>query len=368
MNRLAFSRLSRLGLAASLVALHLSAHAVSRYEVQLIDVGSDAFFTPQALNDQGLVIGAVNSAQPGGTTRTAVLWSGETWQALPHVPGGFHIEPLGVNNAGQVVGSDGGLAFIWQAGNTQRLSAFGPPSRANAINEAGIAVGMDGTQAIRWTNGVAQALERPAHLSSAQALGLNEAGVIVGVGRLSAEGDAPTVALRWQGEQVGQLAQGDAINAQATAVNEAGTVIGHAQFADGREQAARWDGDSLSWLAQLSPQATARAFGISDAGLIVGQSKIWQDVAQGSFVSRATLWEGTAAHDLTDLLSNGDGWTLSAAMGINASGQIVGQGLYQGKRVGFILSPVPEPSSLWMLGVGLVAVGLAGRQQASRKR
>lgn len=367
MNRPAFWRLSRRGLAASLVAFNLSAHAVSRYEVQLINVGSNAAFISQALNDQGLIVGTVDSVQQGGTTRTAAVWSNGAWQALPHVSGGFHIEPHGVNNAGQVVGSDGGLAFIWQAGSTQKLSAFGPPSGARAINDSGVAVGMDGSQAIRWANGIAETLQRPANLSSAQALGINESGVIVGVGRLSGASDAPTVALRWQGEQVSQLTQGEAASAQATALNEAGTVIGHAQFADGREQAARWDGASLSWLAQLSPQATARALGINDAGLIVGQSKIWQDTAQGAFVSRATLWEGAVAHDLNNWLSNGDGWTLSSAMGINASGQIVGLGLYQGKHAGFILSPVPEPDSLWMFGIGLAAVSMACRRRAARQ-
>ncbi len=368
MNRLALARLSGLGLAASLVTFNLSAHAVSRYEVQLIDVGSNAYFTPQALNDQGLIIGTVNSGQQGSATRTAAAWSGGAWQAITHVDGGFYVEPRGVNNAGQVVGSDGGLAFIWQAGSTQKLSALGPPSGASAINDAGVAVGQDGSQAIQWTNGTAQTLQRPAHLSSAQAQGINESGLIVGFGRLPGSAEAPTVALRWQGEQVSQLAQGDAIQAQAMAVNEAGTVIGHAQFADGSEKAARWDGDSLSWLAQLSPQTTSRALGINDAGLIVGQSKIWLDLAQGTFLSRATLWEGTLAHDLSDWVDNGEGWTLSAAMGINASGQIVGVGLYQGKRAGFILSPVPEPSSLWMLGIGIAFVGMAGRHRASRQR
>lgn len=240
---------------------------MSRYEVQLIDVGSNAYFTPQALNDQGLIIGAVNSGQQGSATRTAAVWSGGAWQAIPHVDGGFYVEPRGVNNAGQVVGSDGGLAFIWQAGSTQKLSALGPPSGARPIDDAGVAVGQDGSRPDPWTNGTAQTLQHPAHLSSAQARGINESGVIVGFGRLPGSAEAPTVALRWQGEQVSQLAQGDAIQAQATAVNEAGTVIGHAQVhADGREQAARWDGDGLSWLAQLSPQATSRALGINDAG------------------------------------------------------------------------------------------------------
>jgi hypothetical protein len=60
--------------------------------------------------------------------------------------------------------------------------------------------------------------------------------------------------------------------------------------------------------------------------------------------------------NLNALILDGAGWYLSEAFAINSKGQIVGSGSLNGIERGFILTPVPEPSTLLALLWGLGAV------------
>jgi hypothetical protein len=58
----------------------------------------------------------------------------------------------------------------------------------------------------------------------------------------------------------------------------------------------------------------------------------------------------------------GVGWTLETAYDINNAGQFSGTGWLQGVRHGFILTPVPEPGTLLLFGLG--GLLLTGRLRA----
>jgi probable HAF family extracellular repeat protein len=96
------------------------------------------------------------------------------------------------------------------------------------------------------------------------------------------------------------------------------------------------------------------AYGINNYGKAVGFSK------NASDADRAFLYDGTSLVDLNSLIDSALGITLTEARDINDNGQIVANG---GGRA-YLLTPVPEPSSI----LGLVAFGLTGGVAARRQR
>jgi probable HAF family extracellular repeat protein len=78
---------------------------------------------------------------------------------------------------------------------------------------------------------------------------------------------------------------------------------------------------------------SAEALAINSAGEIVG-------VAFSCCELAAFIYDGSAMHDLNELIPSGSGWTLIEATDINDSGWIVGRGLHNGLARGFLLKPV----------------------------
>ncbi len=70
--------------------------------------------------------------------------------------------------------------------------------------------------------------------------------------------------------------------------------------------------------------------------------------------------------DLNDLIPSNSGWMLADAKAINDSGQIVGYGFdINGEQHAFLLTPIPEPSTLALLSLAFISfLAFAWRQVA----
>ncbi len=76
----------------------------------------------------------------------------------------------------------------------------------------------------------------------------------------------------------------------------------------------------------------SHATGINDKNQLVGYSGSGYDV-------HAFLYESGKMTDLNNAIAPGTGWLLTRASAINNKGEILGQGMYYGRREWFLLVP-----------------------------
>jgi probable HAF family extracellular repeat protein len=154
----------------------------------------------------------------------------------------------------------------------------------------------------------------------------------------------------------------------ARAINESGEIVGQSQAQSGSFQAFVWDDtNDMQSLGSLSISGeVSDAVGINASGWIVGKS--------GSNPSRAVAWEPgqgpttalDAQIDSSDPLAGT--LILETARGINDAGQIVANGFEVGELFvsrAYLLTPVPEPSGVLPLASGVLV--LLGIRRSPRK-
>ena len=116
-------------------------------------------------------------------------------------------------------------------------------------------------------------------------------------------------------------------------------------------------------LGILPGASNSRAEGINSSGQIVGASLI------SNVGDRAFLYSNGAMPSLNDLIGPNPKWNIFAANDINDKGWIVGSGVAaNGEQHAILLTPVPEPSTLALLGIGIICLwSLFGLAQRRRK-
>ena len=294
------------------------------------------------ISDKGEVVGIVASS--------AFRWSHEDGLQRLAVSSCAYA----VNESGLAVGwSDthsGRRAVAWNQ-NTMTDLGWGYRSWANATNDSGDIVGRGGTQAFLRHSGVT------VDLGSGIAYDINNSGTVVGW-----SGGSTSLATVWFSPSNLQVIGGlpGSHESLAQAINNQGQVVGWCTFPGENpwSRAFLWTRDNgFTDLGAPPGSMRVEAVDINDAGSVVGV--VEYDTGPSAF-----LWTPELGMlDINNLLDEeSKDWTLRRAYGINNLGQIVGYGVNSSVVYAFLLTPIPEPSTLLALLCGLGGLALHKRR------
>lgn len=318
---------------------------------------------------------------------------------------------FGINNLGQVTGVSGGRAFLWTPTKPNGVSGTmvdlgtlgGDNSIGNGINDHGQVTGYAQLTSGDYT---AHAFLYDGAMHDLQTLGgnysygsgINDRGQVAGYSFVA--GDGATLAVMYDGE-LHDLGSLGGPSGEATAINESGQVVGASYTDDTYYHAMLWtpttpNGDSGA-MVDLGTLGGGSSFAhaINDSGHVTGFAAVTGDTAIHAFFYDGTMHDlgtlggeysygrGINANgqvtgysflttdtgepgqhafwytsengmvDLNSLIDPQLGWELNAGFAINDIGQITGAAWIGGLQHAFLLTPVPEPSTLALLTLGL---------------
>jgi probable HAF family extracellular repeat protein len=272
---------------------------------------------------------------------------------------------VGVNPAGQTTGNlPDGHAFLDNNGIVVDLGTLGgTSSNAAALNASGNVVGdaqsSNGSYSAFLYDGTMKSLGTLGGASSFAAA-INNAGQVVGGSETATGVQHAFVYSNGTMQDLGTLG---GPTSSALAINNAGQIAGSSQLANGLTHAFLISGGQMIDLGSLGN--SSYGFGLNASGAVVGMAYLPNGnngVSNRAFLSL----NGGPIVDLNSLVANASGWTLTTATGISDSGQIVGIGTVNGTPHGFLLVPVPEPSSVVVVGMASLALVMR-RARVSRK-
>lgn len=286
----------------------------------------------RSINEAGVIVGTGDQL-PGPTDR-GMLWTPNTsggYDLAIYDFGGVESYFIDINNNNEIAGShifapERRNAIFWQNGTKTDLPGLGGDENfALALNDSTSIVGyVDGDGTINGANRYSAAIWQK-----------------------DANGNFALTALGTSGFE----------QSFAKNINGIGQIVGQFTNGAGAELTSTpflWDNGTFNPLGNLGG-TKGDALSINQAGQIVGFSN---DAAEAA---RASLWQKGQVFDLNNLVTNGSGWVLSHATGINDRGQIIGYGTFtdslgQTETRAFSLETVPESD----LTVGILVIGGLG--------
>jgi len=304
-------------------------------------------------------LGISGLGQVVGDSRTAngfihaFLYSNGVIADSGTLPGGTRSTAVAVNDSGQVTGysSTSGPAvnhaFVYSNGILTDLGVLrgGNFSFANSINDSGQVTGKANIDGVDHAFLYARGSMIPIIGAESDGTGINALGQITGQ---VATASGFFHAFIYSNGVITELGTLGGLSSFGAAINSHGQVTGYSALFKGPDHAFLYSRGRMIDLGTLGG-AVSRGEGLNDSGEVVGASLI-HDGPQHAF-----LYNNGAMIDLNSAIVNSlDGFTLMDAPGINDHGQIVATGLdVNGREQALLLTPVPEPSSVAMIGVGL---------------
>jgi uncharacterized protein (TIGR03437 family) len=319
-----------------------------------LNLSAESTPVPTAVNDSGVVAGSyltVSIGNASGSLSSAAFIVQRDGTQL-QVPSSLQaLLPFGLNNAGQLVGSQVAISG-------ESLNIF--------INSKAVLYPIAG--------GAVTILPTPSSTGGGVAFGVNSTGAVAG----GSIGQGGTVfnPLIWQNNkpQALPILSGYQQSA-AVSINDSGVAAGAAFVMDfdeltdptGQAHAVLFNTDaSVTDLGVLPNDRSSFATGINNSGTVVGFSdantpdftlQLAAIFYEPQPIYRAFVYTNGKMYDLNTLLPNGSGWTLSFAAAINNVGQITGTGMVAAangpEEHGFLLTPVGGPSVTSIVGAGL---------------
>jgi len=270
----------------------------------------------------------------------------------------------GINDSRMIVGTAFSQGFISSATSiTPTMLNYGSTTEALGINNAGIVVGYgtssSGTQGFIYTTGPSSgfvSISSPSFLTDFRFQGINSGETIVGYGPTKIPGQpGPSAAFSYSAGVYTQILPTGLSDAQAFAINQSGAIVGwgNKSVTGLPDVLTGFDTGGVFTLFLLSASGgTVHIGGINNNALVGWVEDGAGHVLKG-FVARSN---GSYEEILPSIQSLSGTWTNVQVTGISESGIIVGYGDYDGNLTGFIATAVPLPASFLLFSTGLAAV------------
>ncbi|MCC7086562.1 MAG: PEP-CTERM sorting domain-containing protein [Pirellulales bacterium] len=342
------------------------AQAANHYSVT--DIGwhplydTTANTLPNGINENGQIVGTSN--RPASADRRAFLFSNGAMTNLGMLPGyPYSCTAMAINDNGVVVGygikssttGDPVRGFIYQNGSMEALGTLGGTiADAMDINNSNQIAGSSSiandteTHAVIYENG---ALRDLGTLGGKHSYGyaINNRGEVVGYSRTSI---SETHAFLFRDGSMVDLGTFGGNLSLAKSINDRGEAVGFAYLAGNASYHSflysNWTMTDLGTFGGTYSGAND----INEKGQVVGYSQV-----PGS-IAHAFLYDNGVMMDLNNLIDPALGLTLHGANAITETGLIVAYGKFAGKNNNhaFLLTPIPESSTLVLLVVGAVSL------------